>query len=399
MKSFNKLLVGYSISQFGDRLNQVALLWYVYQVTGSSQSVAFISIFAALPYLMFGFIAGSIVDRYNEKFVLIFSDLIRFVLMFLLFFITIADFKEIYILAIIIFLSSCASTFFEPAKNKIVTKIISKENLLTANSKLSSWQQLARLFAPLLSGMIMTKFHPSYLFLTDSITFLLSLLFLLLIPYKFDKNHLIKQSNSQGKDKFTKGLSFFMTFRKLFYLLILFSVTNFLFYGISVVIPPVLSKDVYNSSSYGYGLMLSAFSGGLLLGALILRKIKISASSKSFLICILLGGLSFMLIGFSNSLEYAAMLFFFCGFFFNISSILFITKLQTEIPVNSQGSAFSLVNTLTIGISPLSTAAISYFITTINSKQLVVYCGLGIVVFCGSFFFKLKDEKVGERRV
>ena len=66
------------ISQFGDRLNQMALIALVYQKSpGSTIELAKLALFIIIPVFIIGPIAGAYVDRWNRKHIMIVSDLLR----------------------------------------------------------------------------------------------------------------------------------------------------------------------------------------------------------------------------------------------------------------------------------------------------------------------------------
>ena len=75
--SFSALWAGQLISLFGDRIHQVALAAFVFVTTGSPVASAAVFVAATLPNLLFGPIAGTLVDRWDHREVLIVSDLLR----------------------------------------------------------------------------------------------------------------------------------------------------------------------------------------------------------------------------------------------------------------------------------------------------------------------------------
>src|SRR5262245_38475448 len=77
MKSFALLFSGQTISQIGDSMNKVALLWFVYDLTGSAFKMTVIGLLQTIPPLVFGPLIGVYLDRMKKKPVLIWVDLIR----------------------------------------------------------------------------------------------------------------------------------------------------------------------------------------------------------------------------------------------------------------------------------------------------------------------------------
>ena len=74
--SFTALWSGQLISLFGDRV-QVAIAAIVFVVTDSPIAVALVFVAATLPNLLFGPLAGTLVDRWDHREVLVVSDILR----------------------------------------------------------------------------------------------------------------------------------------------------------------------------------------------------------------------------------------------------------------------------------------------------------------------------------
>ena len=80
-RSFLFLWLGQVISNFGERLNQLALIALVYKkAPGSTIQLAKLLFFIVIPVFAIGPIAGVYVDRWDRKRVMIVSDILRGIL-------------------------------------------------------------------------------------------------------------------------------------------------------------------------------------------------------------------------------------------------------------------------------------------------------------------------------
>jgi DHA3 family macrolide efflux protein-like MFS transporter len=129
--SFSALWVGQLISLFGDRIHQIALAFLVLAVTNSPIAVAFVFVFASLPNLFLSPIAGTYVDRWDQKDVMVVSDLLRAATILI---IPIAAITNIFLVYPLIFLVTSISIFFRPARVAALPRIVRRDELLTANS-------------------------------------------------------------------------------------------------------------------------------------------------------------------------------------------------------------------------------------------------------------------------
>src|SRR6478672_735022 len=129
--SFSALWAGGVISLFGDRVHQIALAFLVLAVTHSPVAVAFVFVAATLPNLFLSPIAGTYVDRWDQKDVMVVSDLLRAAIILI---IPIAAVSNLLLVYPLVFLVTSISIFFRPARVAALPRIVREDELLTANS-------------------------------------------------------------------------------------------------------------------------------------------------------------------------------------------------------------------------------------------------------------------------
>jgi MFS family permease len=129
--SFSALWAGGVISLFGDRVHQIALAFLVLTVTQSPVAVAFVFVAATLPNLFLSPIAGTYVDRWDQKDVMVVSDLLRAAIILI---IPIAAVTNILVVYPLVFLVTSISIFFRPARVAALPRIVREDELVTANS-------------------------------------------------------------------------------------------------------------------------------------------------------------------------------------------------------------------------------------------------------------------------
>jgi MFS family permease len=169
-----------AISLLGDRLHQVALAVLVYALTDSPLATGLVFVAATLPNIVLGPIAGTFVDRWDHKRVLIASDLLRAVLVLALPFAAMADVLLVYP---IVFLVTAVSLFFRPAKVAVVPRLVDKEDLMAANSATWTAETLADIAGFPLAGLFVAFLGAdlALAFAVDSATYLLSALLLVFV--------------------------------------------------------------------------------------------------------------------------------------------------------------------------------------------------------------------------
>ena len=114
-RNFGLLWWGQVTSQIGEGLNKVALLWFVYELTGSALKMTMVGLLQTVPPLVFGPLIGVYLDRLSKKRVMMWVDAIRSVLTFLIPALYAADLLTLPGLYVLIFATSVVSTVFGPA--------------------------------------------------------------------------------------------------------------------------------------------------------------------------------------------------------------------------------------------------------------------------------------------
>src|SRR4026207_1051173 len=76
-RSFALLFSSQAVSQIGDSMNKVALLWFWYELAGAAFKMTVIGLLQTIPPLVFGPLIGVYLDRMKKKPVMIWVDIIR----------------------------------------------------------------------------------------------------------------------------------------------------------------------------------------------------------------------------------------------------------------------------------------------------------------------------------
>jgi DHA3 family macrolide efflux protein-like MFS transporter len=147
---FSALWAGQLISLFGDRVHQVALAFLVLGTTGSAVAVSLVFASATLPNLILGPIAGTLVDRWDQKQVMVVSDLLRAATVVI---IPVAAVTSVWLVYPLVFLLTSISIFFRPARTAVLPRIVRDDELVTANSATWVAETLADVIGYPLAGL------------------------------------------------------------------------------------------------------------------------------------------------------------------------------------------------------------------------------------------------------
>ena len=193
-RNFLFLWLGQLVSNFGDRLNQMALVALVYQRNpGNEVALAKLISFTLIPVFIIGPIAGVWVDRLNRRNVMIISDIMRGILVLAIPFFIVAN--QILPIYFMIFLMFSISRFFIPSKMAIIPELVSKDKLLIANSLQDTTHMIGNVVGLMVAGFIVNIRYVGAIggFYIDSATFFFSATLIAMIALKNNRPHDVRE--------------------------------------------------------------------------------------------------------------------------------------------------------------------------------------------------------------
>lgn len=292
-KNFSLLWLGQILSQFGDRLGQMALIGLVYARWGkSSFGIASTFFFMILPVFLINPVAGVYIDRWGKKRTMVISDLARGILILLLA-IYLTKISELLFIYIIVFFAYCAGRFFIPAKMAIIPMIVEKEDIVSANSLVSITSMIASALGFGIGGFIVEWWGARGGFFVDALTFFLSSFLIYNIAVKVIGSFHVKDLLDIGKDvvetekslvkEFKEGMRYFLSHQSNLFsvkvMCVLFSIL-----GSLVVFIPFI-QEMFGTAVKHVGVCAVWLSLGLFLGSLVYGKVakKFKLESTIFL--------------------------------------------------------------------------------------------------------------------
>jgi MFS family permease len=288
---FGLLYSGQLISQIGDGLNRVALLWFVYELTGSALKMMVVGLLQTIPPLLFGPLIGVFLDRLPKKAVMIRVDLLRALLILTIPFLYAVQALTLERLYFLIFLTAIVSTIFGPALSSAIPQIVERSRLTAANALLQSAANIGVLMGPAISGLGIALVGAQNVLLIDSATFLISAL--CLMPIRMRERTVLpdKPISSVGiTHDLLVGFRFvFLQHRMVFMLMVTAALYNL---GASafVFLLPVFAKESLGVGPVELGWLWSVLGIGMLAASMSLvliqqgthqRRLRIISSSMA----------------------------------------------------------------------------------------------------------------------
>src|SRR3989338_3321934 len=368
----------------------------VYQDTRSNAAVSYMILAFGIPSIIFGVIAGGIVDKCNKRTVLLFSNIIR-VFILALFYFFLNNLFLIYLFTIII---SIITQFFIPAEAPSIFHLVSKELLMTANSLFTVSFYVSTLLGFVLAGPFIKLLGPSNVYLFMAFLMVLASYFVYLLPNIGQKliniNSLV--DFNAIRINIQEGIRFIFTHQRVKQSLILMTFSQAMIVTLSVLAPGfadrILTIDLADSSY----LVMGPAAVGLILGAIwvggygvkLLKGTIIRIGIIATGICLLI--LSLLTRAPNPNLMAAFILLMLIGMFNSFINVPASTILQEDSDSNVRGRVYGVLTSLTGGISflPVVFLGITADILGVGSALFI----LGIIILFIGFYQYLKRTEI-----
>ncbi|GAA0615965.1 MFS transporter [Kutzneria viridogrisea] len=293
------LLVARSTSVAGDWLFQMALVWLVLELTGSSQAVSLTGIAEAIPVVLVGLLGGHWLDRGGRLRLLAWLDLLRAVLValpVLLYSLGQLSFWHLVVLSV---LMTAANLLFTPGMQSTLPALVPKEHLTRAHGLIDVTERVGRISGPGLAGVLSALMPVAGFFLVDSATFVISagaFLLLSLWARRAGTDAKVERKGPQPSrvQQLAAGFAFVREQAVIGRIILVRSLNNFA-WAAYLVATPLLVAHSYGQAVGAWGLLVAAYAVGQLIGGMCASRV---SSFKVPPLVLLSGGWLFTAFGF-----------------------------------------------------------------------------------------------------
>lgn len=252
-----QLWAGQAISFVGDAVSMVALVILVVQLTGSASAVGGALVARLLPTFaspLFGVLA----DRFDRRVVLVASDLVRATLVLGLVFV-----RDLVLIYGLIFLMGFARTLFNPTIRAAFPSVVGEGDLTRANSLIGGTFSASVTVGPALGGLLVAAVGVSGAFLLDAATYLISAGLLSRIPLPRPQ----REEEEVGVFRELRSGFSYLAGARVPLAVMIGAFLTVLATDLAIPAEVFLAKDTFGAGDVGYGLLVSVWGGGMVLGS------------------------------------------------------------------------------------------------------------------------------------
>ena len=360
------MLVAQGVSDFGDGVYALGLLWAMKTLTGSGTQVSLVLAAEMIPTIVIGLFAGVLVDYGRKKTFLLVADVARCLITLVLGILWMTDTIAPWHLIVAAALLSTFSTFFTPARMVAIRTLVPDEQMMKAQSLSQTVGTILGMCAPTVAALLIA-WNQTSTFLFNSATFAVSFLVLLFLrhPALTEKREgtvrfrEIKQGLAEGFRTIAKT----PILRNMIVYLVLL---NFMFAPIAVLFP------LYADTAATLAVIQTVFSAGVLAGAVLVGYM--GSWRKIVPICL---GLSLILISFgimsiAHGLYLTAACVLLLGLGSPITNITLSSLFVTTVPRDILGRAASMLRVMTQSASPISLSLTASLLIVFDVREMFI---------------------------
>jgi MFS family permease len=181
MAAFTVVWVGQVISLLGTGMTRFALIFWAWRATGEATPLGLMMFFSFGPMVLFSPVAGALVDRWNRKLVMMFSDFGAALATAALLLLHSFDSLQLWHLYAAGAIAGTMETFQFPAYSTAVTTMLDQRQYARANGMISLAQAASFIAAPVLGGALLAPIGIGGIMLVDVATSLAGIGALLLV--------------------------------------------------------------------------------------------------------------------------------------------------------------------------------------------------------------------------
>src|ERR1700691_4164418 len=151
-RNFRRLWGAQVVSEIGDWFYTLAIYNLLLHLTGRAGSVAVALVLQVLPQTLIGPTAGVVNDRLRRKQVMIASDIGRMLIVLCM--LLIRSKEMVWVVYPLLMAETLLVAFFEPARNSVIPNIVKREDVVVANTLVSTTWSFNLMVGATLGGLV-----------------------------------------------------------------------------------------------------------------------------------------------------------------------------------------------------------------------------------------------------
>jgi len=376
-------------------IEQIALGFYVYQITKDEFLVGLVFFFRNIPMLLFGAFIGVISDEFDKKNILKITLLITTVVYLLLTISSFLDQLSYFQICCGAFVAGLAWSFDFPIRRSLLSEIVDKRLYPSAIGLDMTSSNIARVIGPILAGIVLQQVSLFPIYLFGTAMFLMAFI----ACTKVEAKRIIKEENSNSLtllfNDLIEGIKYIFTSRILITVLVVTIIMNFLVFTYQSQLT-VLVQTNLSDLPIILGVLAALEGLGATLGTLMIANFPLKRGMLIFLSGSFLFGICIIAFVFSKVFFVSILLMVIGGFgmagFGTLQSILIISASDQKI----RGRVLGIL-AITIGTQPIGAFILGYYSReygSVNAVKISVLIAMILLIAVTILYLGKKSNSV-----
>jgi MFS family permease len=371
-RDFLRIWTGQAVSNIGDGVHRIAVMWWARQATGSNFVLVVVALATAVPTIVCAPLAGWLVDRFDRGRLMIAADLTRVATsggLALLAFSGRLSTVAVVILAIV---ASAAGSVFSPAYLASITMLVPADERARANSMVGVNEAIAGIAGPAVGGLILGLWGTSSALWFDAATFAVSLALVTLSRVPMPPSSTVGADGRQTEGMFA-GVALLRRDRTLRDL-------TLVAVGLNTFVSPVpvllvaLAAGPLALGGLGYGLVSACVPLGMVVGfAAAPRWMRFRTLG---IVGLVLTSVAVGIAGATTFALFAGLMLVSAGVGVGIANTVLPTRFQADVDPSMQGRVFALLGALMMAGRPAGLLLTAPLIAVAGVRGGLAVCGV-----------------------
>jgi MFS family permease len=374
-RDFRLFWLSLFISNIGSWMQMTAVNWLLYQLTNSPVQLGLNGIFRAVPAIALGLISGTFADRYDRRWLMLWTQLILGALSLALGILDNAGHIQAWQIYVFTFITSSVGSFDGPARQALFPSLVPRSVLPNAVALNSLLWKGAALLGPTLGGIAIAAMGTAGAFYANAASFLAVVIALLLMR----ASSLPKERHRHFLTETQEGFSYIVRRPVILGLTVMEAFGSM--FGLDHAMLTILASDVFRVGAEGFGFLQSARGLGAVIGsAIFIGMGHRSAQGKILFVSAILYGIGFALFGLSPSFPIALALLTFVGATDTVWGAARGTILQMLTPEKFRGRVMGVFQLSNRGLHPLGQTETGFIVPLIGAREATFAGGMIISI-------------------
>lgn len=386
LRDFRLLLIGTTLSNAAQWIQQVTLGWLAYDLTSSGTMLGSVNLVRAVATVGLAPTAGVAIDRLPRRTLMVGVNTWLFVLSLAMGAGLLARPPQMWWLFVFSFLGGLGQAIDVPLRQTVVFSLVPRPLAPNAVALVQTGWAVMRSLGPALGGFLILWFGPGGNFLVQASAY--ALIAITIVRVRFPAAAAAGSRPSRRQDM-GAGLRYIMSergtraFVMMGWILPLLVIPNF------SALPPIYAKDIFNGGPEVLGFLMSSVGVGGIVGGVVSASLdRVERRGVVQLAALLLASLSLVGFAFCRSLLPALLLLSCAGFFEMLYLTTNQTLLQLSIPDAVRGRVMGIV-ALNNGLSPVGAVIAGAGADLVGPRAVTVIlgsiaAGIAVIVFFAS---------------